>query len=167
MKICRLTFINILCLTLLASGCGQQQTESADQNENVSTEMAPDTNPVSAYLEIKNSLIASDADAAANAARAFVDSTKDDDEMKFMAEIASTIHQSTELETQRASFEQLSDALIMYYSENDALEELYVQFCPMAFNNNGGYWISDSEEVLNPYFGDLMLRCGYVSATLR
>jgi hypothetical protein len=32
----------------------------------------------------------------------------------------------------------------------------------MAFNNKGDFWLSDNEEVLNPYFGDKMLRCGEV-----
>jgi membrane fusion protein, copper/silver efflux system len=39
------------------------------------------------------------------------------------------------------------------------LDDLYVQFCPMA-NENGSYWISKSSEIKNPYFGSSMLGCG-------
>ena len=30
----------------------------------------------------------------------------------------------------------------------------------MAFNNEGAYWLSDAEQIRNPYFGDKMLTCG-------
>ena len=43
---------------------------------------------------------------------------------------------------------------------------LYKQYCPMAFNDQGAYWLSKEEEVFNPYFGDLMLHCGYVQETI-
>jgi Cu(I)/Ag(I) efflux system membrane fusion protein len=41
-------------------------------------------------------------------------------------------------------------------------QPVYKQFCPMAFDDKGAYWLSDSESVLNPYFGDMMLTCGEV-----
>lgn len=43
---------------------------------------------------------------------------------------------------------------------------LYLMNCPMAFNNQGGQWISDGKEVLNPYFGSAMLQCGEVTEVL-
>lgn len=39
---------------------------------------------------------------------------------------------------------------------------MYLQYCPMAFDDQGAYWISDKEEIRNPYFGDMMLKCGEV-----
>ncbi len=39
---------------------------------------------------------------------------------------------------------------------------VYLEFCPMAFENEGAYWISDSKEIRNPYFGDKMMKCGEV-----
>jgi hypothetical protein len=39
---------------------------------------------------------------------------------------------------------------------------LYKQYCPMAFDDTGAWWISDDEEVVNPYFGEEMLHCGMV-----
>ena len=43
----------------------------------------------------------------------------------------------------------------------------YYQFCPMALDNKGAYWFSDSEEIRNPYFGDMMLECGEVVETIK
>lgn len=36
----------------------------------------------------------------------------------------------------------------------------YYQFCPMAFDDTGAFWFSSTEEIFNPYFGDMMLSCG-------
>lgn len=45
--------------------------------------------------------------------------------------------------------------------------EVYKQFCPMAFEGAGGYWLSDSKEVRNPYFGKKMLACGNVEKIIK
>lgn len=39
-------------------------------------------------------------------------------------------------------------------------EDLIKFHCPMAFDKKGAYWIQEEEEVMNPYFGSKMLRCG-------
>ena len=40
------------------------------------------------------------------------------------------------------------------------------EFCPMADNNNGAYWLSKEEKVINPYFGSAMLTCGEVKQVI-
>ena len=74
-----------------------------------------------------------------------------------------TIAESDDVEVQRLAFSSLTSGLvssIKYFGlEGD---NVYYQYCPMAFNNKGDYWLSNSDEVLNPYFGDKMLRCGEV-----
>jgi Cu(I)/Ag(I) efflux system membrane fusion protein len=37
---------------------------------------------------------------------------------------------------------------------------VYYQFCPMANNNKGAYWLSESKVIRNPYFGEKMINCG-------
>ncbi len=37
---------------------------------------------------------------------------------------------------------------------------IYHQYCPMAFNDKGAYWLSPYEDIQNPYFGKKMLECG-------
>ena len=46
-------------------------------------------------------------------------------------------------------------------------QKLYIQFCPMADNDNGAFRLSDNFEVLNPYFGDMMLHCGEVKDSIQ
>jgi Cu(I)/Ag(I) efflux system membrane fusion protein len=44
---------------------------------------------------------------------------------------------------------------------------VYYQFCPMAFDNKGAYWLSETVAIRNPYFGDSMLTCGETKETLK
>jgi Cu(I)/Ag(I) efflux system membrane fusion protein len=75
---------------------------------------------------------------------------------------------SDDIETQRSSFSKLSDSMyksIKAYGLGG--ESAFYEYCPMAFNNQGAYWLSDNSEVLNPYFGDKMLKCGSVEEKLQ
>ena len=44
---------------------------------------------------------------------------------------------------------------------------VYLEYCPMAFDNKGAFWISENKEIRNPYFGDKMLKCGEVKRELK
>jgi Cu(I)/Ag(I) efflux system membrane fusion protein len=37
----------------------------------------------------------------------------------------------------------------------------------MAFDDRGAAWIQGSQEISNPYFGDMMLRCGEIKEVLK
>ncbi|EOR95146.1 putative Co/Zn/Cd efflux system membrane fusion protein [Arcticibacter svalbardensis MN12-7] len=39
---------------------------------------------------------------------------------------------------------------------------VYKQFCPMANNGEGGYWLASESTIKNPYYGDQMSSCGSV-----
>jgi len=43
----------------------------------------------------------------------------------------------------------------------------YYQFCPMALNNKGAFWLSESADIRNPYFGSDMLTCGETRDTIQ
>ena len=45
-------------------------------------------------------------------------------------------------------------------------EPVYIEFCPMANNNKGAIWISQYQEIKNPYFGKKMLTCGEIKDTV-
>jgi Cu(I)/Ag(I) efflux system membrane fusion protein len=71
------------------------------------------------------------------------------------------------LDEQRNAFSSLTQSLylaIKAYGLGNTTA--YYEFCPMAFNNTGGFWLSDSKTIRNPYFGDKMLTCGQVRETL-
>jgi len=69
---------------------------------------------------------------------------------------------SADIKSQRSSFEKVSMSIEQLLSNQVESGTIYKQYCPMAFNGKGAYWLSDSDEVRNPYFGDQMLTCGVV-----
>ncbi len=74
------------------------------------------------------------------------------------------ISKAKDIEEQRKHFDNFSDALIESAELFGlTIDMVYVQFCPMAFDDKGAYWLSESEKILNPYFGDMMLTCGEVT----
>lgn len=78
------------------------------------------------------------------------------------------IQSSEEIEAQRKSFSTLSNSL---YKSVRAFglggEEAFYAYCPMAFNDEGAYWLSDEKKVRNPYFGNKMLACGEIKEKLK
>jgi Cu(I)/Ag(I) efflux system membrane fusion protein len=50
----------------------------------------------------------------------------------------------------------------MAKTTNPSDNTLYVQRCPMADRGEGARWLSFSEQIKNPYYGDAMLTCGSV-----
>lgn len=130
---------------------------------------------VDQYLNLKNALVASDAEAtkaAANEvltiARAMPVATLTTDEKAYAEEKTARVISSVEeiaaasdVEAQRAHLEPLSEAVFSLAKAFDAAgQTLYYQHCPMALNDKGAYWLSANEEIQNPYFGEKMLKCG-------
>ena len=68
---------------------------------------------------------------------------------------------------QRTHFVTVTKAIEKLVDGNVASGAIYKQYCPMAFGNTGAYWLSDSKEIRNPYFGDKMLKCGRVDAEIK
>jgi Cu(I)/Ag(I) efflux system membrane fusion protein len=79
---------------------------------------------------------------------------------------------SEDLTFQRERFYTLSQALQIALVTNDdevinaGREPLFLQYCPMAFGNQGGTWLSAERNVMNPFYGDDMLTCGVVRDSL-
>jgi hypothetical protein len=71
---------------------------------------------------------------------------------------------SQAFEEQRETFIKLTEVLIQWNEAYPGQEKLYMQYCPMY--KGGNYWLSMEEQVLNPYYGSKMLRCGVVEKTL-
>ena len=79
---------------------------------------------------------------------------------------ATSISKTSDIKVQRGHFKHLSSHLINAVQLFGVNEKVYVEFCPMADNNNGAYWLSKEEKVINPYFGDAMLTCGEVKQVI-
>ncbi|GEP98545.1 hypothetical protein CCY01nite_48050 [Chitinophaga cymbidii] len=81
---------------------------------------------------------------------------------------AAKITATSDIEEQRAAYSTLSNEFISLVKKAGVNNgELYVDFCPMALNDKGGYWISNNKAIQNPYFGDKMMTCGEVKETIQ
>ena len=82
---------------------------------------------------------------------------------------ANTIRAARDIETARKGFEPLSNGMIRAVERlgADIKGPLFVLFCPMAFDNKGAFWLQQDEDIRNPYFGAMMLKCGEVKRTLK
>ncbi len=77
------------------------------------------------------------------------------------------INESGDIEETRLGLATLSEAmyaLVKAYHPNQS--ELFYQFCPMAKNGDGANWLSSTKEIVNPYMGQRMLKCGSTKETL-
>lgn len=156
---------------------------NAKQKQNVSMDFIMQLDKVyESYLSLKNALVAGD-NAAAGKNAASVQNAVNGVDMKLLSgdahntwmdlsgkigKAASAIASSKDIETQREHFSGISENLYTAVKTFGLMDKtVYRQFCPMAFNNKGAYWLSEKEEIRNPYFGDMMLTCGETRETLK
>ena len=80
---------------------------------------------------------------------------------------ATSILNTAKIKRQRNNFKSLSLGLTNAIEVFGINEKVYHQFCPMADNNNGAFWLSKEKKVINPYFGSVMLNCGEVKQVIK
>ncbi len=139
------------------------------------------TGAVKVYLEMKDALVRARDDMAIEKAQELKtalqkindDNLPDDQKKRWQKDRQSLLDQldemiaSEDLMDQRTAFLPVSETLIASLRNVGPLDiNLFVQHCPMAFDNEGGDWLSDSEKIYNPYFGQMMLHCGWVEDSL-
>lgn len=162
-------------LTALASS--DRNTTAADQKiadtaEKSEREAVLENEPFAVafahYMQLKEALVASDAQKAQEEAAALQLALRDIPEGKEAAQYADRISGTAQLEEQRQFFFFLNNNFIKMAEQQPILSgELYVQYCPMANNNQGAYWISLEEEIRNPYLPENMLTCGEVKSIIK
>lgn len=177
MKSLRL-LITVLALSGLSSACNQASVPaesvktdsiSAQHTANVPVEIKDTINAqvYNHYLQLKDVLVASDPSKAKTAASELAIALRKLKGSENTAILAEKIAASTDLSEQRTSFTVLSNDLIALFKQTEiASGSIYVQYCPMANEGEGGYWLSSQAEIMNPYYGDEMLHCGEVKETL-
>ncbi|MGB1312756.1 MAG: efflux RND transporter periplasmic adaptor subunit [Bizionia paragorgiae] len=133
------------------------------------------------YIQLKDALVKDDANNSAEEAKKLLSHlskvdmklVKDKDAHehwmvleKEIKDSATSISNTSDLVDQRRRFKSLSTHLTNAIEVFGINEKVYHQYCPMVDNDTGAYWLSKEEKVLNPYFGDAMLRCGEVKQVI-
>lgn len=132
---------------------------------------------VNQYLSLKDALVNSNLEEANKEANMVLQSLnkinmsllKGDAHMQWMDLLKpikaglEIIKTADSLTKQREAFVTVSDrmaAAVKSFHVTDSV--VYVLRCPMADNNKGASWLSNSTVIENPYFGESMLKCGEV-----
>jgi Cu(I)/Ag(I) efflux system membrane fusion protein len=185
----------ILFVSFLTVGCNNAENQSGTSSEPEAPAGPPasllndeGTQKLLAvlgdYYALKDGLVATDGTEAAGAAEKLTMSTADlqmfvvndsatnlsvkenlDTVNKMSLRISQT--HPGEVEQMRADFEKVSDNIFAALKKLKLQNaKVYQQYCPMAFDDKGAYWLSSEEKIRNPYFGKKMLSCGEVTDSL-
>ncbi|REH54681.1 Cu(I)/Ag(I) efflux system membrane fusion protein [Tenacibaculum gallaicum] len=138
-------------------------------------------NAYEGYIELKDALVKTDADAAKTSAenlqkdlisidmKLLTNKKAHQQWMQLIPALKSSneeIAKTADVAIQRKYFKIVSDNFIKAVQSFGINEVTYKQYCPMADSDKGAYWLSKEKQVLNPYFGDMMLKCGEVKETI-
>lgn len=184
-----ITILGILgvVLILILSSCtnSEKRTNSANEKStnksplSVLNESDDTVNEADAilttYLYLKDALVNDETDIVAEAAHDLSRQMKDfesnsyeetDQErlneiMKEAAKQAQIISESS-IDVQRKHFDTLSNDMIDLIEITGTTKKLYQVYCPKYNNDKGAQWLSDYEEIKNPYFGNEMMNCGEI-----
>lgn len=182
--------LSALCLLVIASCTGSNTNNTAESKPALPPQSKLDDSGthlllkvVDDYYSLKDALVATKAEKAEAATAPLVTSASDmqayllkDSANAPLAAYFDTIKAATEsiaaikdptCEQQRVPFSQVSNTLYTVLKQTGMKNSgVYQQFCPMAFNDQGAYWLSNEAEIRNPYFGKKMLECGDVTDSL-
>jgi hypothetical protein len=145
------------------------------QDRTVSTQLSP---LLSLYYNIKDALVSSNAATVATQAAEFakVAASVDMTSMpaathsaymplaeKLLAD-AKAMSATKDISKQRESFKTFSDNFYLLAKAVPlSAQPVYQEYCPMK----KAYWLSSSNAIKNPYYGNQMLTCGKVSDTIK
>jgi hypothetical protein len=132
------------------------------------------------YLHIKNSLVNNNESEAANGGNAMYDAiTKVDksfftiDQKKVYDGIEDNLKEhakhisKSKIDRQREHFAMMSEDAYDVVKAFGAGREVYHDHCPMANDNKGAIWLSETKEIRNPYFGGKMNECVKVPEVIK
>ncbi len=134
------------------------------------------------YLQVKNALANDNGNDAANGGKAISDAMAKVDKSSLSAiqkkaydAIADDMKENAEhinengdkIAHQREHFEMLIQDMYDLAKSFDGNQKLYKDFCPMANDKKGAFWISETKEIKNPYLGKKMPECGEVKEEIK
>lgn len=149
-------------------------SEQFDVNEKFTSQLQKVYNT---YINLKDNLVKTDFNLSKKSALNFQKALKEIDAKLLVNNSAhkqwimffntlklssNAILNSKNIKEQRKHFKELSEHFISTVQSFGINEISYKQYCPMADNDKGAFWLSKEKQILNPYFGDMMLKCGEV-----
>ncbi len=185
MKNIKIQIIALVLIVATAVSCNNSSNknklntsnDTSGTSEKVVTKKFSISPIITHYLDLKNALAEDDSKGASEAGKQLLAGLANINidnipagSMKQYMEITDDTKENAEhivdnagkIDHQREHLEFLSKDVLDLISLFGSPQKLYQIHCPMASNEKGADWISDSKEVKNPYFGKDMLTCGEV-----
>lgn len=169
----------ILLITTISAGmisCSNANSTKADQKTSTDVQVAE--KPVfenaqfndvfQSYLIMKDAMVKTDAFATKDAAVIFNQKLIAFKAKKQLLSLSQKLATETDMEKQRNLFLNVS-IMMIELTKTQKLKSgaAYVAYCPMADNDNGGFWLTDENAIRNPYFGDKMMKCGKIKESIK
>lgn len=190
MKTSVIKFTSAIAFTVVLFACGNNEQKNSQtegqapnsENEAVAVVKPSQVDPlVQHYIHLKNALVSSNIQEAKSGAKGMLDASGAIDTSAFsgeqktvwhaqinkIRENAQHISEAPELAHQREHLGALTESMYALIKAFGPGKKLYYDYCPMANDNKGGFWLSENEDIKNPYFGDEMLTCGEVKETVK
>jgi hypothetical protein len=180
---------SLLFLAACTNNKNDKQNSAATDSAttNVSKEVIPGkSSPTDAllisYLKLKNALVTDDDKRAAAAGNEMVAAfagfdkkSLNSDQDKAYADIQDDAREHAghigsnagNIAHQREHFDMLSKDMYDMVKLLGTDQPLYVDRCPMYNNNKGAIWMSELQEIKNPYLGKSMPTCGTVKEEIK
>jgi hypothetical protein len=120
------------------------------------------------YIVLKDALVASNMEASKKAGEDLFAIIKELKKADVATQATKKFISASNLDEQRLAFSPLSDEMAKLVKGGKLSSgSLYLEYCPMANDNTGAFWLSNEKEIKNPYFGKMMLKCGSVKETIQ
>ena len=187
-----LIILSVMVTTLTFAACNSNNsnetatktgTTGTKASESIGVAKTGTVNDIlNGYLALKNALASDNANEAAGAAVAIAesldklnDTTLNPEQKQTYDKLKADIKDNAEhikgsaaeIAHQREHFDILSAEIIALVDAVGTSQTLYKAYCPMYNNKNGAYWLSETKEVKNPYYGKEMLTCGEVREEIK
>jgi len=114
------------------------------------------------YLHVKAALVNTDAKRTQKEAQKLAKDLEGKEALTNARQVAVLMAKEKDVKKQREFFVGLTNEVLASIQGNITKGKVIQQMCPMAFEGKGGFWLSNSKEIRNPYYGDEMLACGAV-----
>lgn len=120
------------------------------------------------YIDVKEALFDSNLEDASKASAALDKSLAGVDNSEAAKAAASKIQSAEDLKAQRKAFAELSLEMSKLVKGGKlSMGAVYLEYCPMANNSEGAYWLSNEKNIRNPFMGAKMPGCGMVKETIQ
>jgi len=111
------------------------------------------------YIHVKDAFVASNQTEARNMAGELQTALASVSNGKRAADKAAQLLSASTLADQREAFEGLSNEMTTLVKGGKlSMGMIYLAYCPMVKAS----WLSNEQEIKNPYYGDKMMKCGSV-----